>query len=272
MFRKTIKNALNYTRPIATGKLLYENNIIVNDISTLIVLNEDGDILTTAKNANLFNLAEELNEIFPNILKEIKESKNKAVKKIEEKYAIKKDTIISIHNILIDIVNNPGRLNIICHPTLDLAIIKLENNKNLSIKKFPIFTSKSIEAGTSICNIGFTLPEYQAFSYDEENFKLKTDHKMMNFPIFPTTGIITRSILDQNENVTMFETSALVIKGMQGGPVLDIDGKVMGLMVDSKHIKSLDKNYPFELDLGLAINSKTIIEFLKENNIKYYEE
>lgn len=271
MYRKAIKYALNFTRPLATGKVLYKNKKLLNNISTLVLLNENGDILTSGKNAKLFNLAEEINEIYPNILEEIKHSKEKNIKKIEKKYGITDDTIVSLYNILIDVANNPGELKIITHPTLDLAIIKIEKNDGITTNKFPIFSTNKTEAGTSICNFGFAFPEYDAFEYDEEINAIKSNHKIMNFPAFPTEGIITRNIIDQDNNLTMFETSAIVVKGMQGGPVLDVDGKILGIMVDAKHIESLDKNYPFQLDLGLAINSTTIIEFLKENNIKYYE-
>ena len=71
MFRNAIKKGLQYIRPLITGKLIYKDKSIVNSLSTLIVLNKNGDILTTLTNAELFLIEDDNNEVFPNILNEI---------------------------------------------------------------------------------------------------------------------------------------------------------------------------------------------------------
>ena len=53
MFKIAVKQALNFTRPLATGFYYFDKKII-NGLSTLIVLNNEGDILTTASIASLF--------------------------------------------------------------------------------------------------------------------------------------------------------------------------------------------------------------------------
>ena len=45
MYKKACKEALNYIRPIIIGKKYYNNDTIINDIGTVIVLNKNGDIL-----------------------------------------------------------------------------------------------------------------------------------------------------------------------------------------------------------------------------------
>ena len=66
MFKKACKEALKYTRPIIIGKKYYQNDQIFNDIATLIVLNQYGDILTTKEVAEYFLTAKALFPL-PNI-------------------------------------------------------------------------------------------------------------------------------------------------------------------------------------------------------------
>lgn len=270
MFIKAIKNAITYTKPFLTGKILYKNRKLINGINTVIVLNEEGDLLTCSHVADAFLAADDINDAFPPILKEIQSVKKNKTEKIEKKYDIKSDTIIAIHNILIDIAQNPGRLTIIKHEYLDLAIIKIENKDKVLVNNFPNFNISITEMGSMICGLGFAFPEYDTFAYDFENEKVKTTNKVMNFPIFPLSGMITRLVADQNNEITMFETSMPVIPGQNGGPVLNEKGEIIGMLIGTKRISSsIGENRTSFIDLGLAINSKAIVKFLEDNYIKY---
>ena len=265
MYKTAIKNALEYTRPFLISRLYYGDKYVSNDISTMIVLNKNGDILTTSKNADIFISCNEYNETYPPILKEISESKPKNIKKIEEKYGINNDTIVGMHNILIDIADKPGKLEIIKHPYLDLAIIKIENKKDLLVKKFPIFAKKKPEPGDSICALGFAFPEYKAFKYDEEKFRIVSDFKFMNFPIFPTDGMMHRNIADKEDNISMLEISNLIVPGMEGGPLINKNGLVYGMIIGFRVIKDIGGL----IRIGTAINNLEIMRFLNDNNIEY---
>lgn len=263
MFKLAIKTTLEYIRPIITGKVKYESKTIENHIASLIILNDKGDILTTASIADLFLLSEDIKDIYPNILNEIKNSNKKKAKKLEEKYGITSDTIIALHNTIIDAYKINGKLNIIKHPYLDLAIIKCKNIEESYVNKFPVF-NKECDVGQSICTIGFAFPEYDAFSYDKETNSIITHNKIMNFPIFPQEGMITRNIIDRKNNVSMFEISTKYINGQTGGVIVNPKGEILGLLVGNKRINI---NQTDTIDLSFAINSKTIIEFLNNNEI-----
>ena len=265
MYKKIIKDALEYTRPFLIGKLYYENNRVSNDISTLIVLNKDGDILTTAHNADVFFATNDYNETYPPILKEISEAKPRNIRKIKEKYGIKKETIIGLQNILVDVANNIGKINIIKHKYLDLAIVSFSNKDDVLVKKYPTFSNNPITPGESICTLGFAFPEYRAFKYDEENFKLVSNYEFMNFPIFPTEGIMCRNIADKEDNISMFEMSNLIISGQEGGPVLDTKGLLRGMIIGNRIVN----DFGGPIKIGIAINSATIMAFLDENHIEY---
>ena len=265
MYKKVLAKALDYTRPFLIGRLFYEDRLVSNDISTMIVLNKNGDILTTAHNADIFFFFFYYNETYPPILKEISEAKPRNVRKIEEKYGIKKDTIVGLQNIIVDIANNIGKINIIKHKYLDLALVTFTNKEDILVKGYPTFAKNSVVPGESICTLGFAFPEYRAFKYDEENFKLISNYEFMNFPIFPTEGIMCRNIADKENNISMFEMSNLIISGQEGGPVLDTKGNIKGMIIGHRIVN--DVGGPIKI--GIAINTTTIREFLDENNIEY---
>jgi len=263
MYHNVIKKSLNYTRPLLISRLYYEKKQVTNEISTMIVLNKKGDILTTAKNADIFLTCNEYNEIYPPILKEINESKNKS--KIEKKYGITNETIVGMHNIIIDISSNPGDLKIIKHPYLDLAIISLQNKDGILVDKFPKFALKTPEVGTSLCSVGFAFPEYKAFKYDEELYQITSNFQFMNFPIFPTDGIMCRNIADKEDKVTMFEMSNRIVTGQEGGPIFNQKSQLVGMITGYRNIYDKSGN----IKLGIGINNTTIMKFLDDNNIEY---
>lgn len=267
MFVKAIETGLSFTKPVVTGKVLYENRKLINELNTLMVINNNGDLLTSNYVADLFLASEDINEVFPSILSEIKNANKRDMIKIENKYGIKKEAVIAIHSILIDIVDRPGKLTIFKHEYLDLAIITIKNKYQLFTNNFPVFKTNNVKIGTSICGLGFTFPEYEAFEYDLDEDKLIITNKIMNFPVFPITGIITRNVADQKNLITMFETNFAVLPGQNGGPILDVNGLVIGMMIGNKN--NYIVNTTVNLTLGIAINSATIVKFLDKHKIQY---
>ena len=138
MFKIAVKQALNFTRPLATGFYYFDKKII-NGLSTLIVLNNEGDILTTASIASLFKLQDELKETYLPIYEELKSLKGRKLTKKLDEYGIKDETLTDILNVIIDIAENPGKVNIIKHEYLNLAVIKFSNHENVLVKDFPKF-------------------------------------------------------------------------------------------------------------------------------------
>lgn len=261
MFKIAVKEALNFIRPLATGYYYFDKKII-NGLSTLIILNEQGDILTTESIASLFKLQDDLRETYQEILNELKNLKGRKLEKTLDKYGIKNNTLIDALNIIIDIAENPGKVNIIKHEYLNLAIIKFSNPEKVLIQKFPKFNS-SYEIGESTCTLGFAFPEYSAFTYDNDKEILISNFKIMNFPAFPVSSIITRNIFDAKENISMFELSSPIEHGMEGSPILNTKGEILGIAIGNKKAGYQTLSY--------GINTSEITKFLKENNIKYEE-
>ena len=120
--------------------------------------------------------------------------------------------------------------------------------------------------GQDFVGIGFAFPEYETFIYNKENNDIDLTYKKMNFPSYPITGIVTRNLIDENGNISEFEISNEIYIGMNGGPVLNKEGKVLGMLSSNKNIYV---NNELIKKVGIVINSTDIIEFLKENNVEY---
>ena len=90
----------------------------------------------------------------------------------------------------------------------------------------------------------------------------------MNFPSYPITGIVTRNLIDENGNISEFEISNEIYIGMNGGPVLNKEGKILGMLSSNKNIYV---NNELIKRVGIVINSTDINNFLKENNVEYGE-
>ena len=164
MYKKACKEALNYIRPIIIGKKYYNNDTIINDIGTVIVLNKNGDILTTKELAENIYLSIDTNSVFKNIFLELKNKKIKEIKKIEKKYSLDNNVITNLQVQIVDVAESITNIEIIPHEYLNLAIIKSEN-KGLFINKFPKFINKSVTQGQDFVATGFAFPEYENFAY-----------------------------------------------------------------------------------------------------------
>jgi len=270
MFVKAIEDCVKFTKPLLSGQLIYKDKRIINGISTLMVLNKDGDILTTAHVAEFFRMADEVNDAFWSILNEFKDKSPKEIKKIEAKYGIKESDIVAIHNVIIDVAANPGKLNVIIHPTLDMALIKLENKQEIFVDEFPIFRKSNVKVGEMICKIGFAFPEYDTFYYDEDACLIKTHNKIMNFPLFPLEGMVTRNMIDQTGDISIFEMSTPLFPGQAGGPVFDTKGHICGMLLGTKRIASnYGEQMNFHYDLGMAFHVQSITDFLDKHQISY---
>ncbi len=90
----------------------------------------------------------------------------------------------------------------------------------------------------------------------------------MNFPTYPITGIVTRNLMDEHGNISEFEISSEIFVGMNGGPLLDKEGNIYGILSSNKNIYV---NNELIKKAGIVINSTDIIKFLEDNNITYGE-
>ena len=284
MFKKAIKKNLNYTRPLFTGERLFNDTKVNSGISSFIILNDEGYILTCKHVALKVIQAHELEEKYQRYLNEKNGKTIKEMEELEKKYDYDKNKLVQISNVFMNCFENGTLGQIIFHNNYDLAVIKFSNFDGVNTKVFPVFRDKFIEPGESVCKLGFPWPIYDCFRFDSKtnNIKIKKEASF-DTPAFPIDGMITRLITDESGTEFAFETSTPGLRGQSGGPVFDKYGNVLGIQsattsldlmfdIDTnviRHNKEVHVSEKQFINLGIAISSKVIMKFLDDNHIKY---
>lgn len=284
MYKKSIKDNSKYLVPFAIGIKYYGSNEIEHGIGTMIVLNDKGDVLTCKHIAEEFIRNDKLGVAYSHLLDDISNCKSEEeLSKFEKEHNLTKDSVVLTNINLPFKVSDKVDISIKLHKYLDLAIIHFGNVK-YNIDNYPVFAKELPLQGQSVCKLGFAFPEYDFFEYSNElkNIVMKKNI-IASFPLFPMDGIVTRLIMDENKNLSMFETSTAGIRGQSGGPIFSPEGLVYGIQ---SMTKQLDLNFDVDMEvkrgnntkkinytpfinLGVGVSSLEIIKFLDENNISY---
>lgn len=281
MFINAIKTNKEYTRPLYGGIKLLGSDNIISSISTYIVVNDEGWILTCKHVAEQIINSENLKDLFM----EYKTIQNeKELQQFKQKYGITDDDIISQINVFVNTFEGGHISKIILSKDLDIALIKWEDFENISVTEYPKFSNSTPEIGQSVCKLGFAFIEDDYFYYDSTSKEIKKyKEKDLNVPFFPLDGIVTRHINISDKENAMFETSTPGIRGQSGGPIFDESGTILGMQSATRHLdlmfdingtckRGLNIEEVHEkqfINLGIAISSKELTAFMDANNVKY---
>jgi hypothetical protein len=296
MFVTAIEEIQKFTRPIHTIIRYYHNNFIQPSAATLFFVNELGVAITCKHILEQLVIENAINSHYTNFKAEknilgnkIDGKYKKKLKELETKYNYAThEAIAQLKNSLI-CFSESSSLDFIPHPTLDLAILKFKDVKQINYSSYAKFLKDGtqLKQGKSLCRFGFPFAEFTNFQYDLLNDEINfTKTGNMISPSFPIDGIITRHVVD-GQNIVGIELSTPGLRGQSGGPLFDINGVVCGMQSEtvqyhmgfdehkiqiiSKGRKSNTNNHSF-LNVGRCIHVDSIKEFLKINNIKYYEQ
>jgi Trypsin-like peptidase domain len=294
MFIEAIEKAGNYTRPIHTILRTYGGKQIIPGAATLFFVNDEGYAITCKHVIDLLfasdSLSKKYNEFKTERDKLPKDGKYKQnLKGLELKYKFTPDTEIQIKNTFVDCIDSMSGFTCHVHPHLDLAILKFNDFKTLLYKDYAVFKkdTSTIKQGKMLCRLGFPFPEFTNFMYNDTTDDIEwTTTGINHSPRFPIEGMVTR-FLAEHEKIYGIEMSTPGLKGQSGGPLFNKNGFVCGMQFSTKHLHLgfdlVDKDillnnkikkvsdYSF-IHLGQCIHADAIKEFLKEKNVKYYEE
>lgn len=294
MFVDAIKKVSDFTRPIHIITREYNSDFVIPGAATMFFVNEFGQALTCKHVAEIIVQANTVNNQYSQFKKEkdalSKNNKyNRRLKELEQKYRYRKDITVQIKSRFIDCVNRFDSLEIIPHPLYDLAIIKFIGYDNLAYKDYAVFLGDDakVQQGKHLCRLGFPFPEFSNYKYNIEQDDIEwTAEGQPNTPSFPLDGMITRLLLNEG-NIIGIELSTPGLRGQSGGPLFDAEGKIYGMQSMTHHLhlgfdikdqeilegskKKKVSNYPF-LHLGNCVHVNIIKSFLKDKNIKFYEE
>lgn len=283
MFKNAINKNLDCIKPFATAfKTPYSDNLTKN-MFPVVVLNDEGWVLTTRGAVNHIILADKVRERYENIREELIENKVPP-KKIYKKYKVKDDEPVIAKNVFLNTLESWKGLKIFAHETLDLALIKFEDAKNIFCKDYPVLAKKNASQGEYLCRLGYPYPEFSAFRYDHRSKDIILNEVINNsIQLFPLDGMVTRYLADKDGNISLFELSNYTFPGE--GPVINKDGELIGFQVGAAYkdteidistkLKRKDKEieinqYNF-VPFSICINIETIKEFLDKYKVSYKE-
>ena len=263
MFVKAIEKVSRYVRPICFVRRL-NNDELASGSATIFFVNDDG-IAITCKHV-------------VNTLINFDKIKNNKIESTEIK-----DVIVSFHNCY-EIINS---IQYILHPKYDLAIIKINGIGKLYDGHCTFLKEDlDIKQGKSLCRLGYAFPEFNNYKIDSNDQLVFTNQGNKNVPLFPIDGIITRLVKDETQ-LFAIELSSPGFNGQSGAPLFDSNGIIYGIQNLTKHYhlgfditneevlvgnnKKIVSNYPF-INLGQCLHLNIIKDFLKQNNIAFYEE
>ncbi|MDP1817755.1 MAG: trypsin-like peptidase domain-containing protein [Leadbetterella sp.] len=294
MFVNAIEEVGQFTRPIHTISRNYNEKIVSPGAATLFFVNELGCAITCKHVIDLIGSRANINSHYDNFAAEKatigKNNKyNRRIKELESKYNFKSDIIVQLYERFIDCTTDPTfNYRWINHPTYDLSILIFENFKNPAYQSHATFLKDTsiLKQGKFLCRLGYPFPEFTNFQFNEATDNIEwTNNGKIETPRFPIEGMLTRNLVDGSK-IFGIELSTPGLKGQSGGPLFNQDGIICGMqsMTNHLHLGFDMKNYEYKtggntikvtnqpfLHVGHCIHTNTIKEFLKANNIKFYE-
>jgi hypothetical protein len=291
MFIDAIEMVAGYTRPIHTIIRTYGGKQLIPGAATIFFVNEDGYAITCKHVAEMLLSAEPTNAHFAKFRGERQTLQSKQMLKgLELKYKLNADSIIQMRNNFVDAVDSMSGFNVTMHPTLDLAILKFNDFKQVHYSGYAKFKKDGdqVRQGKFLCRLGFPFPEFSNYTFNAQTDDIEWTTTGINVsPRFPLEGMVTRFLADQQNGLYGIEMSTPGLRGQSGGPLFDQHGIVYGMQFSTKHLHLgfdlVDKeiivnNHPKKISdysfihLGQCIHVNAIKHFLAENNVRFYEE
>lgn len=298
MFVEAIEEVSKFTRPIHTITRNYKEEIVRPGASTLFFVNEDGYAVTCKHVIDLLRQRSAVNEHYTNFYKEKntlgKDKYTQRLRELEVKYNYKstkdKPITIQIKELFVGCTSNESfNYRWIDHPKYDLSILIFENFKKPLYESYAKFVKdgSTIKQGKFLCRLGYPFPEFTNYKYNQDVDDIEwTNEGQTGTPRFPIEGMVTRHLLNESELFGL-EISTPGLRGQSGGPLFDKEGLICGMQFQTNalHLGFDMKNFEYNsngdtikvnnqpfLHVGHCIHVDIIKEFLKTNNVKYYEQ
>ncbi len=294
MFIEAIERVSTFTRPIHTILHTYGGSQVIPGAATIFFVNELGYAVTCKHVVEMLLASENINTGYASFKIEkstlVQDGKYKAnLKGLELKYGFTTETVIQMRSTFVDTVDTMSGFTVFLHPTLDLAILKLNDYTNILYSDVAVFKKDGaqIKQGEMLCRLGFPFPEFTNYAYNQATDDIEWKQEgVTHSPRFPIEGMVTRFLAEQ-AGIYGIELSTPGLKGQSGGPLFNKQGIVCGMQFSTKHLhlgfdiidsEMLIQNkvkkvtdYSF-MHLGQCIHVDAIKAFLDEHKVKYYVE
>lgn len=294
MFVKAIEIAKQFTRPIHSIERYYGSTDVIPGAASLFFVNAEGWALTCKHVADMIIGANEIQKRKDSFDSDFTGQKGKKkdkqiLRELEKKYGLNRQTILEIRNRFINCLEGDLAFEITTHKDLDIALLKFNNFAKLLCLNFPIFPKETValKQGKFLCRLGFPFPEFKNFQYNFSSDRIEWINTGKDItPIFPIEGMLTRHIVDTNNQIIGFEMSTPGLRGQSGGPVFDSEGQVWGMQCATNH---LDLNFDVNIEVVRNGQTKTVKDsaflhvgncvhvdilksFMHEHNVNFQEQ
>ncbi|MFA7326304.1 MAG: serine protease [Candidatus Kapaibacterium sp.] len=287
MFKEAYEIASKYIKPLIVV-LRYQDKSVECGLGTLIILNDEGWIMTAAHNLNASNaynqhqleikmFQEKVDKINAN--PKLNENKRKRlIKAVKSNPKWITDFIIWLGADKIQIKES------FVYNDHDIAFIRIDKLFMKGITEYPkIKDPRNLKQGTSLCKLGFPFYHINA-TFDETTNKFIFPKNTFPIPRFPIEGIYTRNLItgksnDKTMDVMYIETSSPGLKGQSGGPIIDIDGNIYAVQSQNytlplgfkgkEEINGIEIEESQFINVGVGVHTETIVTLLKKHKIKH---
>ena len=287
MFVNAIEEVKDAIRPMHIIRRRFGDNAILPDIATLFFVNEYGYAITSKRVSSILKAsanAEQMYRVYLQKRSELKhdESYRFALKRLEKDMKLTQDSIIQIRYVFMGCAKGNIRMEYIPHPKYDLALLHFTTDDQFLYHKHVTFASDAPKQGQSVCRLGFPMPEFKNYRMNQESDAIEfADVGKNGSSLLALDGTVTRFLSDGERSFGVETTNAGPV-GMNGSPLFDAEGRVIGMqsgigvMMLGADIKMESPNREPYVDHGtmhLAVHTHpdVIKDFLHAQNVVFYE-
>ena len=258
MFQKACRELGQTILPIVTASVNEEGGVAWG-IGAGMIVNEEGWFITAG------HILKGIDDLEKQVLK----YRSGNIRKENRKKSRKKDRPkVTDYAVLFGQFQNTSMAEMKFEGNLDLGFGRLEGFVAPQDYKFPRFRNRDVEPGELFCRIGYPfLPDHVQVSWSKDKGFVFTN-------LFPVPMFVNEALVSRFVNLgagRWIETSSPGLPGQSGGPLVDTDGFVCGIQVNTMHYPLFEgpgKNQV--LNVGRAVHVETIRMALNDFNIEHH--